>query len=264
MNILKLEAIMTIKNILVYLVTVVCTLSLSSCKESVPGYFDDITGVYFDNRTAVGVLTDSVSVTFAYEKEDFMEVPVKIRLVGRPSETARPVSVTASSDNAQEGMDYSLPQNAEIPAGAVETDYIIRLTKTEELNTMEKSIILKLHANDEFDLPFPGEKNPAGEMVTALEFRIFFSNIFNKAPVAWETDILGPFSREKFELACKHLDIDPADFNDPTKMTLPRSMFVSKEMNSYVKEQVENKNAGRPYDKEAFDSKGQPLNFGNN
>lgn len=255
---------MTIKNILTSLLIMVSTLFFSSCKESTPGYFDNITGVYFDNRTPVGVLTDSVSVTFAYEKENFMDVPVNIRLVGRPANTDRPVCVTVSSENALEGKDYNLPQSAILPAGAVETDYIIRLTKTKELNDAEKDITLKLHPNSEFNLPFPGEKNPAGEMVTALEFKISFSNIFNQAPAAWEADILGPFSREKFELACKHLDIDPADFNDPTKMTLPKSMFVSKEMNSYVKEQVANKNAGRPYDKEAFDSKGQPLTFGNN
>lgn len=255
---------MKIKHILTTSLVIASALLASSCKESTPGYFDDITGVYFDNRTAVGVLTDSVSVTFAYEKENFMDVPVKIRLVGRPVGYDRPINVTVASDNAQEGRDFNLPEKLVLPSGKVETDYVIRLNKTKELNDAEKSITLMLHSNTDFDLPFPGEKNPAGEMITALEFRVFFSNIFNKAPAAWETNILGPFSREKFELACKKLDIDPADFNDPTKMTLPRSMFVSKEMNNYVKEQIENKKAGRPYDKEAFDSKGQPLNFGNN
>ena len=49
------------------------------------------------------------------------------------------------------------------------------------------------------------------------------------------------------------LDIDPDDFNDPSKITLAKLVYISTEMTYYVREQVRKKDAGEEYDVNAFD-----------
>ena len=45
-------------------------------------------------------------------------------------------------------------------------------------------------------------------------------------------------------------------------MTLAKQLYISAEMRAYVQGEVEKKNAGMPYDKDAFDPKsGEPLKF---
>ena len=48
------------------------------CEERHPAAFEDMSGVYFNNRSATMRLVDSLDLTFVYEKEDFMDVPVRI------------------------------------------------------------------------------------------------------------------------------------------------------------------------------------------
>ena len=98
-------------------------------------------------------------------------------------------------------------------------------------------------------------------MVTTLSYEIIFSDQFTTAPKAWKTDLLGAFTQQKFELACKVLDLDPADFNDESKMTLAMQSYVSSEMQSYVKEQQKLRNSGKTYDADAFDAQGNALVF---
>lgn len=86
--------------------------------------------------------------------------------------------------------------------------------------------------------------------------------MFTKAPAAWDENLLGKFTQQKFELICKVLQINPADFNDPSLITLAKMLYISAEMTAYVAEQKENRDAGKDYDKEAFDPKtGEPLTF---
>lgn len=100
-----------------------------------------------------------------------------------------------------------------------------------------------------------------GDVVSTLSYQIIFSDKFTTAPKAWKTDLLGDFTQQKFELACKVLDLDPADFNDDSKMTLAMQSYVSSEMQSYVREQQKLRNNGEAYDADAFDAKGNALTF---
>lgn len=87
--------------------------------------------------------------------------------------------------------------------------------------------------------------------------------MFTKAPDAWEDNLVGDFTQQKFELICKVLEIDPADFNDPGVITLAKLLYISAEMTAYVQEQVLRKAEGDPYDEDAFDRiTGEPLTFG--
>lgn len=206
--------------------------------------------------------TDSLDVTFVYEASDMIEVPVKVQLVGRPADKDRPVRITSESDDASIGYDYMLPESAVLPAGYSEFDYVVTLIRTEALKKQKKMIRLTIHENDEFTLPVT-EMIQVGDTVSTLEFRIYFSDMFTKAPVAWDVNLVGEFSQQKFELICKVLDIDPADFNDQSVVTLAKLLYISVEMTAYVDAEMEKKEAGLAYDKEVIDSEtGLPLNFG--
>lgn len=236
-------------------------LALVACQERTPEFFQDITGVYFNNTSATMSVTDSLDLTFVYEAGDEMEVPVKVQLLGRSADQDRPIAVTVSSDNAQEGVDYVLPQQAVMPAGASSVDYVVVLKRTDALKSERKMIHLTLHANEHFDLPV-SKMEQIADTVSIVDVRIYFSDMFTKAPVAWDENLLGKFTQQKFELICKVLHIDPADFNDPSVITLAKMLYISAEMTAYVAEQKENRDAGKDYDKEAFDPKtGEPLTF---
>ena len=190
-----------------------------------------------------------------------MEVPVKVQLLGRSADQDRPIAVTVLSDNAQEGMDYVVPQQAVMPAGASSVDYVVVLKRTDALKSERKMIHLTLHANEHFDLPV-SKMEQIADTVSIVDVRIYFSDMFTKAPVAWDENLLGEFTQQKFELICKVLHIDPADFNDPSVITLAKMLYISAEMTAYVTEQNENRNAGQDYDEDAFDPQtGEPLTF---
>jgi hypothetical protein len=206
-------------------------------------------------------VTDSLDLTFVYEASDEMEVPVKVQLLGRSADQDRPLAVTVSSDNAREGVDYVLPQQAVMPAGASSVDYVVVLKRTDALKSERKMIHLTLHANEHFDLPV-SKMEQIADTVSIVDVRIYFSDMFTKAPAAWDENLLGEFTQQKFELICKVLHIDPADFNDPSVITLAKMLYISAEMTAYVAEQKENRDAGKEYDQDAFDPHtGEPLTF---
>jgi hypothetical protein len=246
------------KNFIIFITLLVAA---TSCVERNPGVFHDITGVYFNNTSGAMVLSDSLDVTFVYTAGDLMEVPVKVQLVGRIAQEDRPLEITVSSDNASEDVDFVLPQQPVLPAGASSVDYVVTLKRTEALKSEKKMICLQIHANDHFDLPVT-EMVQYNDTVSTLQYRIYFSDMFTKAPAAWDANLVGEFTQQKFELICKVLDIDPGDFNDPSIITLAKLLYISAEMSAYVDGEVAKKKAGEPYDEDAFDkTTGEPLNF---
>lgn len=235
--------------------------ALSSCSEQTPDVFQDINGVYFNNRTNTNILQDSTEVTFVYQKGDEMEVPVTIQLVGRPADHERGIALTVSSDDAVQGTDYELPDKVVMPQGETSCDYVVRLKRTTAIKTQQKRLKLTLQENGNFTLPVTQETTSNGDVVTTLAYTIIFSDQFTTAPKAWEKGLLGPFTQQKFELACSVLDLDPADFNDSSKMTLSMQSYVSAEMQTYVLQQENLKNRGQAYDTNAFDADGNALKF---
>ena len=236
-------------------------LLLVSCQERNPDLFMDISGVYFNNTSGLMAITDSVDITFVYEATDVIEVPVKVQLLGRATDADRLLGISVMSDNAVEGVDYELPQQAILPAGQSAMDYIVKLKRTPALKSEKKMVHLQINANEEFDLPVTYMVQ-VSDTVSILDYRIYFSDMFTKAPAAWEANLLGVFSQQKFELICRILDINPADFNDPSLMTLAKQLYICTEMTAYVKEETAKKNAGQPYDTNAFDPQtGAPLKF---
>lgn len=244
-----------------YITYMLLFLALAACQERNPELFKDINGIYFNNTSSTMSVTDSLDLTFVYEAGDEMEVPVKVQLLGRSAEYDRPIAVTVYSENAHEGVDYILPDQAVMPAGASSVDYVVVLKRTPAIKQERKMICLTLHANEHFDLPVSRMEQIA-DTVSIVDVRIYFSDMFTKAPAAWDKNLLGEFTQQKFELICKVLQIDPDDFNDPAVITLAKMLYISAEMTAYVAEQKESRDAGMEYDRAAFDSQtGEPLTF---
>ena len=182
-----------------------CVLLFAGCEERNPALFEDISGVYFNNRSGSMTLSDSLDVTFVYEKEDFMDVPVKVQLIGRPAGHDRAVTVTVASGNAVEGVDFMLPADPVLPAGAAEVEYVVRLIRTDALKSQKKMITLTIHENEHFTLPVT-EMVQVADTVSTLNYRIFFSDMFTKAPAAWDENLVGKFTCCRIvDLRCKPL-----------------------------------------------------------
>ena len=251
---------MLMRNIKIYILLLAVTL-LCSCEERHPSPFEDISGVYFNNLSSMMMVTDSLDLTFVYESGDSVEVPVRVQLMGRASDQPRPLDITVNSDDAVLGVDYLLPEEAVMPADSSYVDYIITLIRTQALKYSKKTIDLEIHANDHFTLPISHVVQVA-DTVSTLDFTISFSDMFTKAPAAWEANLVGEFTQQKFELACDVLNLDPADFNDPSVMTLAKMLYISTEMSAYVEAEVQKKEEGLEYDHNAFDpNTGEPLSF---
>lgn len=227
-------------------------LTVISCQERHPEPFEEINGIYFYNVSGTMTVSDSTDVTFVYESGDEAIVPVRIQLIGRPSEYDRKIEISVSSENALEGIDYVLPDEAKIAAGDTYTDYNVILKRTPALKSEKKDIRLEIHPSYDFSLPITAIKQ--GETsIPVLTYRIYFSDMFTSAPKAWDENLVGSFTQQKFELICKVLQIDPDDFNDPSRITLAKLLYISAEMTTYVKAEVAKKESGDAYDPDAFD-----------
>ena len=167
-----------------YIIAIVAGLFvLASCQERNPDLFMDISGVYFNNTTGGMTVVDSLDVTFVYEAEDVVEVPVKVQLLGRIADEERPFGISVHSENAREGIDYELPLQAVLPAGESSVDYIVRLKRTPALKSEKKMLHLRISENEHFGLPVT-EIVQVSDTVSVLDYRIYFSDMFTKAPSA--------------------------------------------------------------------------------
>lgn len=251
---------MIMRNYNIYILLLSAVL-LCSCEERHPAPFEDISGVYFNNLSPTMMVTDSLDLTFVYESADSVEVPVRVQLMGRATGQPRPLDITVDSDDAVLGVDYLLPEAAVMPADTSHVDYIVTLIRTQALKSSKKTIGLRIHANEYFTLPV-SHVVQVSDTVSTLDFTISFSDMFTKAPAAWEANLIGEFTQQKFELACDVLNLDPADFNDPSVMTLAKMLYISTEMSAYVEAEVQKKEKGLEYDHNAFDlNTGEPLSY---
>lgn len=234
---------------------------LAGCKESLPDNFGAIEGIYFNNQQSNATIVDSVARTFIYEDADELDVPVRVQLVGRTSPQPRPVDIRVSSDDAVLGTDYTLGSEAVLPAGSTSFDYVVTLRRTDILKQHSKTILLELHANEHFIIPFTYQAQSGGDTTSVVTFKINFSDQFTAPPAGWIEMFIGEFSQQKFELICDVMEIPRSDFNEKDKITSAKWIFIQSRMINYVKDQQELRDAGKPYDERAFDANGEPLSF---
>lgn len=205
-------------------------LCLAGCKESLPDNFGAIEGIYFYNQLTDRTVVDSAAYTFIYE-------------------------------DAEEGTDYTLGGEAVLPAGSVSFDYVVTLKRTDILKEKTKNLLLELRANENFIIPFTSQVQSGGDTVSAVTFKINFSDQFTAPPAGWRSLFVGPFSQQKFELICDVMEIPRADFNEVGKITDAKWLYIESRMINYVRDQEKLKAGGEPYDERAFDENGNPLQF---
>lgn len=235
---------------------------LTACREETIDPFIEINGISFANFRTGRELSDSASVTFVYEDADTMDVTVNMQLTGRTTDYDRRIALTLTSDDAREGVDYRIPDEALLKAGATTATFHITLLRTEPLKKADKHLHLSLSENEYFTLPLTFLTNANGDRVTTLEYNIIFGDRFTVKPTTWQDELLGKFSQQKFELICRVLEIHPRDFTDDTKMTLAKQQFICIEMTQYVKDEVAKRDAGLAYDTEVIDREtGLPMIF---
>lgn len=245
------------RHILLFLTLLLATVS---CEERHPQLFGDISGVYFNNRTS-GVFSDMRRLTLVYEDGDEIQMPVTVQLLGRPASIDRSIDISVVSDNAVEGVDYRIPEAAVLPAGETSLSYMVTLIRTESIKSEEKELRLELHANDNFALPVQDMVLSSGK-IPAVQYRIYFSDMFTAPPAGWDENILGEFSQQKFELIIKVLGIKRSDFNDVERMSLAYQAYIFMEMYRYVNEELAKKEAGEDYDEDIIDkTTGEPLSY---
>lgn len=243
------------------LTLLILTLAAAGCEESLPRHFDSLEGIYFNNQQNNGMIVDTASYTFIYEDRDQMEVQVRIQQLGRLSPSDRPVALRITSPDAVEGVDYTAPDEALLPANASYFDYPITLYRTEVLKSKIKHLVVELAANDYFRIPFTEQIQSGGDTVSAVRYTIYFSDQFTAPPVGWQTIFVGAFSQQKFELICDVMQIARADFNVEGKISSAKWMYIKSTMTLYVDDQKKLREAGQPYDQQAFDESGNPLSF---
>ena len=150
---------------------------------------------------------------------------------------------------------------AVLPAGSVSFDYVVTLKRTDILKEQTKNLLLELRANENFIIPFTSQVQSGGDTVSAVTFKINFSDQFTAPPAGWRSLFVGPFSQQKFELICDVMEIPRADFNEVGKITDAKWLYIESRMINYVRDQEKLKAGGEPYDERAFDENGNPLQF---
>lgn len=182
------------KKHIIHSVALLLGLCLAGCKESLPDNFGAIEGIYFYNQLTDRTVVDSAAYTFIYEDADVLEVPVRLQLVGRAAAQPRAVDVRVTSQDAEEGTDYTLGGEAVLPAGSVSFDYVVTLKRTDILKEQTKNLLLELRANENFIIPFTSQVQSGGDTVSAVTFKINFSDQFTAPPAGWRSLFVGPFS----------------------------------------------------------------------
>ncbi len=232
------------KNILKVWVRAGIVLSLlCGCDERTPDLYSAPDGIYFNNRTAGNVLTDTTSVTFVYEADDveYMDVPVAVQTIGRQTGADRPVNLRVWSDNAVEGEDYELLTPAVVPAFTSSFSYVVRLKRTVAIRTRMKSVYLKLSPNEYFTtfLAVDSTSGKSGRYTEMLEYRIDFSDFYSAPPLGWRPEYVGEFSERKLRLMWKLFDkvVDRADYNVAGAIPFNRWVYMKNEIEKYMYEQ---------------------------
>ena len=139
--------------------------------------------------------------------------------------------------------------------------FAIILKRTDILKEKTKNLLLELRANENFIIPFTSQVQSGGDTVSAVTFKINFSDQFTAPPAGWRSLFVGPFSQQKFELICDVMEIPRADFNEVGKITDAKWLYIESRMINYVRDQEKLKAGGEPYDERAFDENGNPLQF---
>lgn len=205
------------------LLTVVLSSVFNSCDQAeLIGYDASYDGIAF-YIAGNGTEADSLSYSFAYNTEVLEKdtIFIKMRLVGKLSDSDRAIKVIADEGTtAIAGTHYKLPDIV-LPAGEGTIDYPLVLFNTADLKTNDYKIKLKIVASDDLKVGAIGREVGTTNIVngsasvtsTTINLDHYTVNFNNKLsePSYW-TDLTyydyGTFSVTKFQFMLKTLGAD--------------------------------------------------------
>lgn len=254
------------------MVLLVTGFSLASCKKEMMSY-EGMEGVYFAVRSGPYYAAPSTWPYRPYTNVEFVKyaaniqelsVSIKMMITGPVKDYDRPFRVELNPDSttAQVGVHYMpLPETGIIPANAIEGYIPVTLKRTADMLVQNKTIGLRLVANEHFGLAFPdwkalpdvGLASRGNDTAWDATLHTINVNDLMVQPAVWRGSVVagtnkeagswGAFTRKKMELMCKLFNLKYEDFSTDVTMTLVLSNLITSEMTRYL---VDKFNAGTP------------------
>lgn len=200
-------------------------------------------------------------VDFSTIAEDEPTIRIRVRITGPVKDYDRHfvVELNPDSTTAVSGVHYDpLPDGLYIPANAMEALIPIRVKKTPDLQTEERTLGIRLVANEHFELAFPQwDAIPSltgGSVVSKFDnsLHTLRLNDVMVRPEVWlgslqsgnrESGVLGVFSRQKMELITQVTGIEYEEFGSTETMPTVRVLLIARDMAAYL---IERYDAGDP------------------
>lgn len=206
-----------------------------SCKKEKLTQYTEQSRIFFENGYSLyslypGSRASQIYIDFAPRNTSLVTDTVKfnIQTTGTAVNEDRPINVTVSSANGQEGTDYLIPDKSpRIPAGAYNYTFRVIMLRSKTIAKNPVTVSLTLAAGDDFQLgPEADSADVANRNSTSklLKMGIRVQDIVTK-PDNWESFIktyFGTYSETKLRF-----------INDILKRTAFPSNTAARTMTSY-------------------------------
>ncbi len=238
---------------------------LTSCEKEIMSY-NGLEGVYFAVQTGGAYWASEASMPYSpYTIVNFVQVPgndtivkLKIMSTGPLKDYDRTVSLEMNLDSttANLGVDYdAIPLELTIPANSYYVYLPVKIHRSSELETVQKSVGFRLVPNNDFALSFKHfDAIPGLTFGTVVpEFDASMHSIkfndFLVQPTVWpgsvnaagmEAGLWGAFSKKKIELIESLMGFTYNDFMSTTTMPLIKQMLTYQTVGRYLIQQYNN------------------------
>lgn len=187
-----------------------------SCKKDALPVYDGENSIYFYNPYYGYSLIyqydvrDSSSIYLGYNTTDSL-LKICVKCLGPSQSADRPYELVTDVDSttAKEGTDYTLTTRQQIPANSV-TDTIRLLFKNRQLTGSTLTLLLRLKANNNFELPLENARGGYNNQYTWQPYRFKINVIYDAPkPYYWDAnqDYLGVYSAEKIRLMISYFKL---------------------------------------------------------
>lgn len=250
------------KRIIFWSALLAIVLPMASCKKEMMQY-SGMEGIYFAVQSGPSYSAPATWPFRPYTNIEFVKQPasvteletkIKVMITGPVKDYDRPfrVEVNPDSTTAQEGVHYlPIQGNYTIPANSTFGYIPITLKRTADMLNENKTIGLRLVANEHFGLAFPKWKalpdlaNTSLGNDTAFDGRLHVINVNDLMvqPAVWrgsiqpvnrEAGVWGAFTRKKLTLMCQMFNLKYEDFSSEATMTPVLVTLIHQEMSRWL------------------------------
>lgn len=247
------------KKILYYIL--ILPVILSGCEKDLMDY-KGTEGVYFAVQWGSSWGSEKswpyqpyTEVQFIKQKHDTVTVSVRVMTTGPVKSYDRTfrVEVNPDSTSAVENVDYyPLANDITIKAGEYTSNIPVKLIRTKALQEKEKTLGLRLVANQYFELSFP-EWDAVKGYETGTVYKHFDASLHMLRisdvvvrPAVWpgtdsspyedgaESGLWGAFSAKKLDMICKRFNLTYSDFTGTATMPVVLQNLIAKTMSQIL------------------------------